>query len=93
MGATRRVLVFDAEKVCVSERLSLIRRRRKSVQLCPQETTHPIFQIHQIVQFHVKEIVHPLRFLSWRDSEFLIPHHGKGQKRLSVHSYKSIQNF
>ena len=69
----RRVLVFDAEKVCVSERFSLIRRRKKSVQLCPQETTHPIFQFHQIVQFHVKEIVHPLRFLSWRDSEFLIP--------------------
>ena len=58
---------------CVSERFSLIRRRKKSVQLCPQETTHPIFQFHQIVQFHVKEIVHPLRFLSWRDSEFLIP--------------------
>ena len=93
LGKFRRVLVFDAEKVCVSERFSLIRRRKKSVQLCPQETTHPIFQFHQIVQFHVKEIVHLPRFLSWRDSEFLIPHHGKGQKRLSVHGYKSIRNF
>ena len=73
LGKFRRVLVFGAEKVCVSLRFSLIRRRKKSVQLCPQETTHPIFQFHQIVQFHVKEIVHPLRFLSWRDSEFLIP--------------------
>ena len=52
---------IDAKKVCVSERFSLIRRRKKSVQLSPQETTHPTFQSHQIVQFHVKEIVHFLK--------------------------------
>ena len=73
LGKFRRVLVFDAEKLCVSERFLLIRRRKKSVQLCPQETTHPIFQFHQIVQFHVKEMLHPLRFLFWKDSKFLIP--------------------
>ena len=73
LGKFRRVLVFDAENVCVSERFSLIKRRKKSVQLCQQEATHPAFQFHQIVQFHVKEIVHPLRFLSGRDSEFVIP--------------------
>ena len=34
---SRRVLAFDTEKLCVSERFSLIRRRKNnSVQLCPQ---------------------------------------------------------
>ena len=34
---SRRVLAFDAEKLCVSERFSLIRRRKNnSVQLFPQ---------------------------------------------------------
>ena len=42
LGKFRRVLVFDAEKVCVSERFLLTKRRKKSVQLSPQETTHPI---------------------------------------------------
>ena len=38
----RRVLVFDAEKVCVSERFWLIGRRKRSVQLSPPGTIHPI---------------------------------------------------
>ena len=35
----RRVLVFDAEKVCVSERFSLIRRRKK-VFSCVHKKQH-----------------------------------------------------
>ena len=69
LGKFRRVLVFDAEKL-VFLKVFAKKKKKKSVQLSPQETTHQIFQFHQIVQFHVKEIVHPLRFLSWRDSEF-----------------------
>ena len=61
---------------------------KKSVQLSPQERTHPIFQFHRIMQFHVKEIVHRLRFLSQKDSEFLIPHHGKGQKGLLIKLFR-----
>jgi len=38
----RRVLVFDAEKVCVSERFWLMGRRKRSVQLSPPGTIHPI---------------------------------------------------
>jgi len=38
----RRVLLFDAEKVCVSERFWLIGRRKRSVQLSPPGTIQPI---------------------------------------------------
>jgi len=37
----RRVLVFDAEKVIVSERFLLIGRRKRSVQLSPPGTLLP----------------------------------------------------
>ena len=38
----RGVLVFDSEKVCVSDRFWLIGRRKRSVQLSPAGTTHPV---------------------------------------------------
>ena len=38
----RGVLVFDSEKVCVSDRFWLIGRRKKSVQLSPAGTTHSV---------------------------------------------------
>ena len=39
LGKFRRVLIFDAEKVCVSERFSLIRRRKK-VFSCVHKKQH-----------------------------------------------------
>ena len=42
LGKFRRVLVFDSEKVCVSDRFWLIGRRQKSVQSSLAGTIHPV---------------------------------------------------
>lgn len=89
-GKFRRVLLFDAEKVCVSERFSLIRRRKKkcSVESTRKDTSN--FPISSNYAISCERDRAPIALSFSERFRISDPPSWQGTKRAT---YKTIQNF